>query len=78
MDSTFVLHGNKSAHFSSSSEFASGPPRELDLMQILGGLLAKILTANHFLFFKTTTFTNGQIFHSFFVQQLLFIPASPP
>jgi hypothetical protein len=52
MDSTFVLRGNKSAHFSRTPEFVSGPPREVGLTQILGGRLAKILTANHFYFFK--------------------------
>jgi hypothetical protein len=52
MDSTFVLRGSKSAYFSRPPEFASGPPREVGLTQILGGCLAKILTANHFLFLK--------------------------
>jgi hypothetical protein len=52
MDNTFVLRGSKSAHFSRPPEFASGPPREVGLMQISRGCLAKILTANHFLFFK--------------------------
>jgi hypothetical protein len=50
MDNTFVLHGSKSAHFSSPPEFASGPLQEVGLTQILGGRLAKILTANHFIF----------------------------
>jgi hypothetical protein len=52
MDSTFVLHGSKSAHFLSPLEFVSGPPQEVGLTQIPGGCLAKILTTNHFLFFK--------------------------
>jgi hypothetical protein len=50
MDNTFVLCSSKSAHFSRPLEFASGPPREVGLTQIPGGRLAKILTANHFLF----------------------------
>jgi hypothetical protein len=52
MDSTFVLRGSKSAHFSRPPEFASGPPLEVGLTQIPGGRLAKILTTNRFLFFK--------------------------
>jgi hypothetical protein len=52
MDNTFVLRGSKSAHFSRPPEFASGPPREVGLTQIPRGRLAKILTANRFLFLK--------------------------
>jgi hypothetical protein len=44
------LRGSKSAHFLRPPEFVSGPPREGSLTQIPGGHLAKILTANHFLF----------------------------
>ena len=52
MDTTFVLRGNKSAHFSRPPDFALGPPLEVGLTQNPGGRLAKILTTNHFLFFK--------------------------
>jgi hypothetical protein len=52
MDSAFVLCGNNSAHFLNPPEFASGPPLEVGLTQISGGCLAKIFTANHFLFLK--------------------------
>jgi hypothetical protein len=52
MNSIFVLGGSKSAHFLSPLEFVSGPPREVGLMQIPDGHMAKILIANHFLFFK--------------------------
>jgi hypothetical protein len=52
MDNTFVLRGNKSAHFSRPPDFVSSPPQEVGLTQNPGGRLAKILTTNHFLFFK--------------------------
>ena len=52
MGNTFVLRDRTNAYFSGPSAFALGPPQEVGLTQNLGSHLAKILTSNHFLFFK--------------------------
>ena len=52
IDSNIVLCDSKSAHFLRPLEFVLGPPLEVLLTHILGGHLAKILTNNHYLFFK--------------------------
>ena len=70
MDNTFVLRGKKSEHFSRPPDFASSPPQEVGLTQIPGGRQAKILTTNHFLFFKkyvrALLFKTGILFCSLF------------
>ena len=52
MNNTFVLRGKKSGHFPRPSGFCVKPTSRGGSNAKSGGHLAKILTTNHFLFFK--------------------------